>query len=316
MMFKEGERMRSASDADAREPRGLNFWKALAFTEPDQLLAVVKICEEVGFDGVIIADHLLSFEQVQSRYPYSEDGKPPFSVETAWPEAWSTIGAMAAVTKTIRFATNVYILPLRNPLDVAKAVSSVASLFDGRVILGAGLGWMKEEFDLKGIDFRTRGKRCDECIEVLRKLWTGDMVEHHGEFFDFPRVQMRPVPRQPIPIYIGGMSPAALRRAARLGNGWLSPGTTSDQLLDNLKSLDKLRAEAGRRAEPFDVIAPLVEPPELDTLKRIVDAGTTSILSFPISFTLGPTSTVQQKRAHLERYASDVISKMRGRGWI
>lgn len=309
--------MRSASGTGAGERRGLNFWQALTFTEPDQLLAVARICEEVGFDGVIIGDHLLHFEQVRSRYPYSDDGKAPYAPsETAWPEAWSTIGAMAGVTKTLRFATNVYILPLRNPLDVAKAVSSVASLFEGRVILGAGLGWMHEEFELQGIDFRTRGKRCEECIEVLRKLWSGDMVEHHGEFFDFPRVRMRPVPKQPIPIYLGGMSHAALRRAARLGNGWLSAGTTSEQLLDSLKSLHQLRAEAGRGAEPFEVIAPLVEPPALDTLKRIEDAGTAGILSFPFSFALGPASTVQQKRAHLETYASNVIAKMRGRRWI
>jgi probable F420-dependent oxidoreductase len=305
--------MTSAAVADVRAPHGLSFWQALTFTEPDQLLPVVQICEEVGFDGVIIGDHLLHFDQVRSRYPYSDDGQAPYSPQTAWPEPWSTIAAMAGVTKTIRFATNVYILPLRNPLDVAKAVSSVAALFDGRVILGAGLGWMQEEFDLHGIDFRTRGKRCDECIEVLRKLWTGDMVEHHGQFFDFPRVQMHPVPKSPIPIYIGGMSPAALRRAARLGNGWLSAGTTSDTLLGNLTLLDQLRADAGRRAEPFDVIAPLVEPPALDTLKRIEDAGTTGILSFPFTFTIGPTSTVQQKRAHLERYGSEVIAKLRNR---
>jgi alkanesulfonate monooxygenase SsuD/methylene tetrahydromethanopterin reductase-like flavin-dependent oxidoreductase (luciferase family) len=138
-------------------------------------------------------------------------------------------------------------------------------------------------------------------------------VEHHGQFFEFPRVQMRPVPKTAIPIYIGGMSPAALRRAARLGNGWLSAGTTSETLLENLRLLHTLRAEAGRRGEPFEVIAPLTEPPEVDTLKRIEAAGTTGILSFPFTFTVGPTSTLQQKRAQLERYGSEVIAKMRGR---
>ncbi|MFN8625290.1 MAG: TIGR03619 family F420-dependent LLM class oxidoreductase [Candidatus Binatia bacterium] len=305
--------MNSATASAVRAPNGMQFWQALTFTEIEQLLPVVRICEEVGFDGVIIGDHLLHFEQVRSGYPYAENGQPPYAPETPWPEPWSTIAAMAGVTTTLRFATDVYILPLRNPIDVAKAVATVAALFEGRVILGAGLGWMKEEFELQGVDFRTRGKRCDECIEVLRKLWSGGMVEHHGQFFDLPRVQLRPVPKTRIPIYLGGMSPAALRRAARLGDGWLCAGITSDLLLKNLKVLEALRAEAGRRSEPFEVIAPLTDPPAVDTLKRIEAAGTTGILNFPFTFTVASTSTVEQKRAYLERYGNEVIARMRSR---
>ncbi len=290
----------------------MNFWQSLAFTEADQLVEVAKICEEVGFDGVMISDHLLHFEQMQSRYPYSKDGKPPsFSAETVWPECWSIIAALAAVTERIRFVTNTYILPLRNPLEVAKATSSVASFCAGRVILGAGAGWMKEEFDVLGVDFRTRGKRFDECIDVLRKLWSGEIVEHHGDFFDFPRVRMRPVPSQPIPIYIGGMSSAALRRAARLGNGWLGAGQTVEEVIETMKRLGQLRSEAGRGEEPFDTIVPLSVSPVLDTLKRLQDAGVGGTVSYPFTFTIGPTSTLEQKRAYLESYANDVMSRLR-----
>lgn len=290
----------------------MEFWQSIAFTEADQIVEVAKICDEVGFDGVMISDHLLHFEHMQSRYPYSADGKPPsFSVETVWPECWSIIAALAAVTKRLRFVTNVYILPLRNPIEVAKATASVAAFSDGRVILGAGAGWMKEEFDVLGIDFHTRGRRFDECIEVLRTLWTGEIVEHHGRFFDFPRVRMWPAPRRPIPIYIGGMSAAALRRAARLGDGWLGAGQTPQQALETVQHLNHMRSELGRGDVPFDMIVPLTVPPDVDTLKRLEDAGVGGTVSYPFTFTIGPTSTLEQKRSYLEGYAKGIISKLR-----
>lgn len=290
----------------------MKFWQSLFLTEPDQLLEVAKICEEVGFDGVMVSDHLLHFEQMESRYPYSPDGSPPsFSGETAWPECWSTIAALAAATERIRFITNVYVLPLRNPIEVAKATSSAASFCEGRLFLGAGAGWMKEEFDLLGVDFHSRGRRFDECIEVLRKLWTGEMVEHRGEFFDFPRVKLCPVPSEPIPIYIGGVSPAALRRAARLGDGWLGPGQTPEEALETVRRLDRLRSEAGRAEQPLDAIVPLTGPPDPDALMRLRDAGVGGAVSYPFAFAIGPGSTLEQKRAHLEGYAEGVISKLR-----
>jgi probable F420-dependent oxidoreductase len=291
----------------------MRFWQSIAFTEADQLIEVTKTCEEVGFDGVMLSEHLLHVEQLESRYPYSADGKPPsFTAATPWPECWSMIAALAAVTKRLRFVTNVFILPLRNPIEVAKATSTVASLFEGRLILGAGAGWMKEEFDILGVDFHTRGKRFDECIEVLRKLWTGAMVEHHGTFFDFPRVLMCPVPKKPIPIYIGGMSDAALRRAARLGDGWLGAGQTPEQVLETVTRLNQLRAEVRRAKEPFETVVPLTVPPTLDALKRLQDAGVGGTVSYPFTFVIGPTSTLEQKRAYLEGYANNIIAKLRG----
>lgn len=289
----------------------MQFWQGTAFMEADQLVEVAKICEEVGFDGLLVSDHLLHFEQRALPYPYSADGRPPFSKETDWPECWSLIATLGAVTKRIRFLTYVYILPLRHPIEVAKATSSVATFCEGRVVLGAGTGWMKEEFEALGVDFHTRGKRFDECVEVLRQLWTGNMVEHHGRFFDFPRVQLRPVPRQPIPIYVGGMTAAALRRAATLGDGWVGAGQTVEHALETVAQLKRLRAEAGRASEPFDMLAPLLGPPDLDALKRLRDAGVESVVSYPFTYTIGPTSSLAQKRAYLETYANNVIAKVK-----
>ncbi len=290
----------------------MKFWQSVFCTEFDQLTDVVRIAEEVGFDGVLLSDHLLHFDRIASRYPYSADGKPPaFSPSTAWPECWSTIAALAATTRKIAFLTNVFILPLRHPVEVAKALATVASLFEGRVGLGAGAGWMKEEFEALGVDFHTRGKRFDEAIEVLRKLWSGEMVEHHGRFFEFPRAKICPVPKQPIPVYIGGMSRPALRRAATLGDGWIGAGQTIEQAEATLAELSKARRAAGRDHLPFDAIVPLLEPLTPDVLERLEKAGAGGTVSYPFVFELGPSSPLEAKRACMERFAERVIAGYR-----
>lgn len=285
----------------------MKFWQAVSFSEPEQLTEIAKIAEQVGFEGVLVSDHLFFPERLESSYPYSEDGTPGFTAETPWPECWAAIAAMAAVTERLRFSTMVYILPLRDPLVVAKATATAAVLSGNRVALGAGAGWIQEEYDQLGVDFHKRGKRFNESIEVLRKLWKGGMVEHHGEFFDFDRLAMSPAPSRPIPILIGGLSPAALRRAATLGDGWLGSGQTPDEAVEILEKLNKLRAEAGRDKQPFEAVVPLVTPPAADDFRRLEDAGASGTVSFPFTYALGPSSTLDQKRAYLEQYAENVI---------
>jgi probable F420-dependent oxidoreductase len=289
----------------------VKFWQSLSFTEPDQLVRVARICEEVGFEGVLVSDHLFHPEKLESKYPYSPDGRPGFTPETPWPEPWSAIGAMAAVTERLRFATMVYILPLRHPLEVAKATASVAALAGGRLALGVGAGWMREEFDALGVDFASRGARMDESIGVLRALWRGGMVEHHGRVFDFDRLQISPPPPAPIPVWIGGASPPALRRAARLGEGWMGSGNGVEEALKLLGSLRELRGRVGRERLPFEAIVPLTETADADALRRLEDAGMTGAVSYPFLYALGPTSSLDDKRRLLERYASEVIAKAR-----
>jgi probable F420-dependent oxidoreductase len=205
----------------------------------------------------------------------------------------------------------VYILPLRHPLEVAKATATLDVLSGGRFILGAGAGWMREEFEQLGVDFATRGARFDESIEVLRKLWRGGMVEHRGRFFDFPRLQMSPAPSRAVPIYIGGASAAALRRTARLGDGWLGNGSDPDEAARILGELARLRREAGREHLPFEAVVPLTTPPDADVLRRLEDQGAHGTVSYPFLYALGPTSTLDQKRRYLEGYAENVIRKAR-----
>ncbi|MCZ6463719.1 MAG: LLM class F420-dependent oxidoreductase [Proteobacteria bacterium] len=289
----------------------MKFWQVVSFSEPEQLVDIARIVEEVGFDGILVSDHLFFPGKLESKYPYSEDGTPGFTGETPFPEPWAAISAMAAVTSRIRFGTMVYVLPLRNPLEVAKAAGTAAVLSGGRVVLGAGAGWIREEFDTLGVDFRTRGRRFDECIEALRLLWRGEMVEHHGRFFSFGPLQMSPAPAAPLPIYIGGLSEPALRRAATLGDGWIGAGQTPEDALATVARIRELRREAGRDREPFDAVAPLLTPPEPDVLKRLEEQGVTSTTSYPFSYTVGPTSTLEQKRGYLEQYAESVIARVR-----
>jgi alkanesulfonate monooxygenase SsuD/methylene tetrahydromethanopterin reductase-like flavin-dependent oxidoreductase (luciferase family) len=177
------------------------------------------------------------------------------------------------------------------------------------VILTVGVGWSKIEYTLAGQDFHTRGRRTDEAIEVLRKLWTGEMVEHQGRDYAFPRLEMNPVPPRPIPVWVGGISPAALARAARY-DGWLSDLQTSAEIADCIRRVRALRAEAGRGGAPFDVMASASDAFDIDGYKRLRDAGVTHVLTLPWVFTHGDTKDLEKKKDGMRRFADDVIARM------
>lgn len=291
----------------------MKFWQVASFAEPDQLVGIARAAEEAGFHGVMLADHLFFPGQLHSKYPYSEDGKPGFDGTTPFPDPWTCFAAMAAVTEKLHFSTMVYILPLRNPIEVAKTVGTVAMLSGGRVALGVGAGWIQEEYETLGAPFKGRGRRLDEGLEVMRKLWSGEMVEHHGAHFDLGPMQMSPPPGVPIPVYVGGKNALALRRAATLGDGWLGTGQTPEEAVVILDRLAELRREADREGEPFETVVPLVVPPDLDLLERLeAEHGMTATSCYPFSYTIGPASTLQQKRDQMLRFGDEVIAKLVG----
>ncbi|HSJ98548.1 MAG TPA: TIGR03619 family F420-dependent LLM class oxidoreductase, partial [Myxococcota bacterium] len=220
----------------------MQFLIPTAFSPASHFCAMARAAEEHGWDAVAISDHIAHPERIESPYPYTRDGAIRWNEHTAWPDPWVSIAAMAAVTTRLRFVTNVYVLALRNPFLAAKAVATAAALSGDRVALGVGVGWCREEFAFAGQEFGNRGRRTDEMIEVLRKLWSGAYVEHHGRCYDFDRVRMLPAPSAPIPIYAGGLSEPALRRAARL-DGWVSDLHTSAELGEIAAKLRRLRAE-------------------------------------------------------------------------
>jgi len=287
----------------------VRFWQSLSFTEPEHLVPLAKIAEEAGFHGAFASDHLFYPEKIASKYPYSADGAPPFASSTPWPDPFVTCSALLAATTRLVVSTAIYILPLRHPLEVAKAVATLDVLSGGRFALGAGIGWMREEFEALGQDFRTRGKRFDEMVEALRTVWRGGMQEHHGAHYDFGRLEMSPAPSTRVPLYVGGASDAALRRAARLGDGWIGSGNAPEDVPAVMARLRELRKEAGRDHLPFETIVALSVPPDVDLFRRLADQGVTAFVSWPLAYTLGPGSSLAQKREALLRYGEDVIEK-------
>ncbi|GAA2574882.1 TIGR03619 family F420-dependent LLM class oxidoreductase [Actinomadura fulvescens] len=293
----------------------MRFWLGAAFVDTGEFLGLARAADRLGYDTVAISDHIF-YTDYDASYPYSDTGAPPYKPDTHWPDVWVTIGAMAAVTERVRFATNVYIPPARDLFTVAKAVSTAAALSADRVTFGVGVGWCKDEFLQTGQDFHTRGKRLDEMIPALRTLWQGGMVEHHGTFYDFGPLSIAPVPGKPVPVYIGGDSDAALRRTARIGDGWIGNRIYSeDQLAELLARLTGFLAEHGRTLDDLDVIAPIGALPSADLYRKWADRGVTGTMAAPW-WLASPDDRarygtgLELKVATMERFADEVIAKM------
>ncbi len=221
--------------------------------------------------------------------------------------------AMAAVTERIRFLTNVVKLPIRDPLMVAKQLSSMAVLSGERVALGVGLSWIPEEFTWTHTDMRTRGKRADEMIEILRLLCGGggpQFLEYHGTYYDFDRLMMSPAPERAVPIYVGGLSDPGFRRAARLADGWISVQNSEEEITHALGELTRYRTEYGRDHLPFEVNALCIDVFDLDGYRRLADKGVTELQTVPWYFYGGDPNDLSVKLDSLARFADEVITKL------
>lgn len=252
------------------------------WTSAEEMIQIARKADTLNIDGLMGADHGFLPKEMKSVYPYTADGKPPIAGAMPYPEVWTTIAAMAAVTTKLKFSTAVYVLPLRNPIEVAKATGTIARISNNRLVLGAGVGWMPEEFEAYGVDFKTRGRRMNECIEVLHTLWDGGFAEYHGEFFDFDPMQVAPAPTERIPIVLGGISTPALRRAAKYAQGWMGNGNTIDEMPRVFEVLREARKEFGREHEPFDIILAMNGMPSKDEMAYYRSEGATgTFLGFP-----------------------------------
>lgn len=261
----------------------------------EELTDLARQAEELGFAGVTLADHVAAPAEIATPYPY---GDAPWKDAPQWGDPWVAAAAITQATRRLRVMTSVYVAPLRHPLTVAKAVATAAVLSGGRVGLGVGAGWLREEFALMGQEFAGRGGRLDEAIRICRLAWSGETVEFHGDHYDLAPFAMLPVPREPVPVLVGGTGPRALRRAALLGDGWIAPGRTAGELADTIGGLRATRADAGITA-PFEVVAWSSGPDDLTALLR---AGADTIRTRPWAIypDLG-------RSAALERYAADVF---------
>jgi probable F420-dependent oxidoreductase len=229
----------------------MRFSLAEAMCDPSHYLPLAIAAEEAGYTSYVIPDSICYPKASDTQYPYTEDGERQFLEGRPFIEPFSLIPAMGAVTKRLRFVTFVVKLPIRQPVLVAKSATSVAVLTNNRFAFGVGLSPWPEDFQVCGQEWKTRGKRMDEMIEIIRGLSKGDFFEYHGKHYDIPAIKMCPVPTQPIPILIGGHTEPALRRAARLGDGWVQAGR--DPFEPMIKRLTELRKEYGREREPFKI---------------------------------------------------------------
>lgn len=209
---------------------------------------IAKALEDMGFASLWLPDHVVVFEQYAPNYSYSPDGLPPYGPRQGWFEPLYGLAAMAATTERVRLGTNALILPQRNPVLLAKEITALDHLSGGRINLGVGLGWSPEEYAALGVPFDNRGARCDDYIRAITCLWTEELATYDGEFVSFADAVQLPKPVQSPrpPIIIGGQSPAALRRAAALGDGWSSWMLPSEAIAETLAGLDTACEQVGR----------------------------------------------------------------------
>jgi alkanesulfonate monooxygenase SsuD/methylene tetrahydromethanopterin reductase-like flavin-dependent oxidoreductase (luciferase family) len=290
----------------------MRFTYAEAMTDPTFYVPLATAAEAAGYDAMTIADSIAYPFESDSKYPYTPDGNREFLEGKAFVEAFVLAGALLAVTTSLRFNFFVLKLPIRPPALVAKQAGSLAAVFGNRLGLGVGTSPWPEDYELMGVPFAKRGKRMDECIEIIRGLTSGDYFEFHGEFYDIPKTKMTPAPTRPIPILIGGHADTALRRAARC-DGWMHGGGDAEELDRLLARLKQLRAEEGM-AGPFEIHVISADGFTVDGVKRLEDKGVTDVIvGFRMPYIVGlDTQPLDAKIRHLERFAEKVIARVNG----
>lgn len=288
----------------------MRFSISTAFQPVDQLPALARAADDLGYDSMTVPDHVVDLEELETPYPYTDDGGRRWDFSAAWPDPWVLIGSLAAVTTRLRFLTSVYVPAIRNPFQVAKSVGTAAVLSGNRVGLGVGIGWCREEFALLGQDFSTRGRRTDEALALMAELWTPGWTRFEGEFYSAPRLVMEPTPTERIPIVVGGLSEAAFRRAAR-HDGWVGDIYTVDEAIALAARLADVRRELGATGE-FSVITALSDAFLPEHFARAEAGGVTDCWTAPWAYYHRLDASLDQKLDGMERFAKDVLVPLRG----
>jgi alkanesulfonate monooxygenase SsuD/methylene tetrahydromethanopterin reductase-like flavin-dependent oxidoreductase (luciferase family) len=288
----------------------VRFTFAEAMTDPTFYLPLAKAAEAAGYHAMTIPDSVAYPLESDSTYPYTPDGNREFLDGKAFIEAFVMTAALCAVTTTLRFNHFVLKLPIRPPALVAKQAGSLAALFDNRLGLGVGTSPWPEDYELMNVPFARRGRRMDECIDIIRGLTSGEYFEYHGEFYDIPKTKMTPAPTKPVPILVGGHADAALRRAAR-NDGWMHGGGDPDELDVLIDKLKNFREQEGRPG-PFEIHVISVDAYTPDGIKRLEDKGVTDVIvGFRVPYIMGQdTEPLDAKIRHLEKFAERVIAKV------
>jgi alkanesulfonate monooxygenase SsuD/methylene tetrahydromethanopterin reductase-like flavin-dependent oxidoreductase (luciferase family) len=290
----------------------MRFHYAEAMTAVANYIPLAQAAEANGYAGYVIPDSLIYPKASDTEYSYTEDGGREFLENKPFVESFIMATAIGTATKTLEMTTNVVKLPVRPPLYTAKLVSSIAALSNDRFNLGVGLSVWPEDYKAMGVDFAKRGKRFDECIDIVRGLCAGGYFEYHGEFYDLDPVKLNPLPGKPLPILIGGFSEAALKRAAR-NDGFMHAGNgTREEMAAMFAKIHAYRAEFGTADKPFRIFATAMGEMTLDAVKRNQDIGVTDM---PIAFrnlyaVEEDSQPLEQKFDDMKRFADQVIAKL------
>jgi probable F420-dependent oxidoreductase len=287
----------------------MRFTLQLAFARYADYHAIARGAEAAGFSSLALPDSFFYPEHTDSQYPYADTaairayiGAMPF-IEPLVAMSWLT-----ATTRTIRVYPSVLKVPTRQPLVLAKALSSLAVLSNERILLGAGLSPWREDFSYNGVDFAKRGQLMDECIAILRGAMSGEYFEYHGANYDFGRMKMNPVPQRPVPIIIGGHSGPALQRAARLGDGWVSANTDFATLASLIGELRRLRAAPGARSGDFEIHGFDMGARSVADFRRLSELGVTDACVAP--WGMDPALPLPQQLDALQRFGADIIERV------
>lgn len=246
----------------------------IGMNDPDHITGMAQLAEAAGFESVWTFEHVIVPLDYQSKYPYNSSGKMGAAPETNLVDPLIALTAIAAVTKTIRLGTGVNILSQTNPLLFAKQTASLDFMSGGRFMLGVGIGWLQEEFIAMGTPFEKRGARFDDYVVAMRKVWSGDVVEHQSEFLNWSGFKSYPLPKQnPLPVIMGGNKGKILERIARFGNGWFVPGSDPAELVNQLSQLQAECARWGRDFQEIEITCMWPGAGGIEALETLAKAG-------------------------------------------
>ena len=287
----------------------MKFCFSETMCDPTHLVPLAIEADQAGYASFGLPDSICYPEEAVGDYPYNEDGSREFLDGAPFIDPFVLAASMAAVTERIVFETGVVKLPIRNPVLVAKTVSSLAVISNERFVFGVGLSPWIEDFQVAGQDWKTRGKRMGEMIEIIRGLMSGEYFSYRSEYYDIPRIKLCPVPAEPVKILYGGHSDAAYRRAARLCDGFYFTGASEAEVVECMAKIDAYRREYGTEGKPFAIHAGLPFS-SLDDVKRLEDLGISQLVFGTRAGYTPDTLTLEQKRESLRRFADDVIAKL------
>lgn len=246
----------------------------LMFPDPTLIIDFAQQAEQAGVESLWTFEHVVVPEDYESRYPYDKSGKMGASPETNFVDPMVCLAAIAAATSTIRLGTGVNILSQSNPMFIAKQTASLDFMSQGRFMLGVGIGWLEEEFRAMGVPFEKRGARFDDYVQAMRKVWSGEVVEHQSEFIDWSGFKSYPLPAQsPMPVIIGGAQGKVYQRIARYGDGWYAPTQSPEDLAPRLEELKTVCAAEGRDYAEIEITAMWTMRGGMDELKAYADLG-------------------------------------------